>query len=199
MVTTGSEQSWTQFVDLTRDRPPRELLVEALTHVAGRDAAIDLGAGALNESRLLVREGFRSVIALDSAPVARSIAATLRADRFAYVISAFEEYAFPAAAFDVVNAQFALPFIRPDAFSRVFAAMLASLKPGGVFAGQLFGDRDEWKDDAKMNFHSADAARELFADLAILEFREEEARRPMASGEVKHWHIFHIIARRPGP
>jgi tellurite methyltransferase len=197
MVTPGSARDWSEYLRLARHRPPRPLLVEALPFVEHRDAAIDLGSGALNDSRLLVREGFRQVIALDHAPIAQSIADTLRADRFSYVISAFEDYDFPAAAFDLVNAQFALPFIRPRAFSAVFGAILGSRKPGGILAGQLFGDRDEWKNDPNMSFHTEAEARALLMELEVLTFREMDGDAETTMGEMKHWHIFHIIARKP--
>ena len=93
-----------------------------------RDAALDIGAGALNDSHPPARYRLRHVTALDGEPIAQEIADTLPADRFDYVIAGFEDFAFPAAPIDLLSAQYALPFIRPDAFDRVFAAILASLQ-----------------------------------------------------------------------
>ena len=45
---------------------------------------------------------------------------------------------------DLVNASFSLPFAPPGAFDALWARIVASLRPGGRFCGQLFGVNDEW-------------------------------------------------------
>ncbi|GLQ11992.1 tellurite resistance protein [Devosia yakushimensis] len=190
-------EGWQKYADNAAGRPPRPLLVDALQLISARDAAIDLGAGALTDSQYLLEQGFASVTALDSAPVAQATADTFPATRFRYAISTFEAFAFPTAAYDVVNAQYALPFIEPAHFPRVFAAIRASLKPGGLLVGQLFGDRDTWAGSPGMNFHTETSARALLADLTLLRFDvEDDANSKTMSGRPKHWHAFHIIARR---
>lgn len=191
--------SWYDYAERAQKSPPRPLLVEAVGFVTNRDAALDIGAGALNDSRFLLDAGFAAVTALDAEPVAQATADSLPADRFRYVISSFESFDFPVAALDLLNAQYALPFIRGDAFERVFAAIIASLKPGGIVTGQFFGDRDDWVGTPNMTFHSEAEARSLLAPLAVLSFREEDDPNSQTlSGKPKHWHLFHFIARRDG-
>ena len=56
---------WQTYIKNTSKRAPRTLLVKALEYITEKNAALDLGAGALNESRLLIERGFKKVIALD--------------------------------------------------------------------------------------------------------------------------------------
>lgn len=191
-------ETWRIFYEKTKNRPPREILVRALASVAHRGTALDLGAGALNETRYLLGEGFAHVTAVDSAPMAAEIAATLAAPGFTYAISRFEELDFPEAEYDLVNALYALPFIAPADFDRVFRSMLGALRPGGVLCLILFGDHDEWASNPTMTFHTRAEAEGLLSGMTIVEFVEEDADGTTARGEPKHWHAFHIIAVTPG-
>lgn len=190
-------EGWYKYAERAAGRPPRPLLVEATQLATGRDAALDIGAGALSDSIHLLDLGFRHVTALDGEPIAQEIADSLPADRFDYVISSFEDFAFPRTAFDLLNAQYALPFIRPDQFDRVFAAILVALRPGAILTGQLFGDRDDWVGTPNMTFHTRSEAEALLAPLTVLSFREEDDPNSQTlNGTPKHWHLYHFIARK---
>jgi len=187
---------WYDYAERYKDRPPRPLLTRAVPLATHRETAIDIGSGGLNDTRFLLDSGFK-VTALDGEPVAQAVADTLPPDQFNYVVSSFESFDFPVAAFDLVNAQYALPFVRPEHYLQVFDAVVAALKPGGIFTGQFFGDRDDWGGTANMTFHSESEARRLLAPLTVLEFTEEDdASSKTLSGQPKHWHLFHFIARR---
>lgn len=189
--------SWQSYFERTKDNPPRALLVAALPFVTRRDAALDLGAGALNDSRYLLEQGFRHVTAIDNDPVAQAVAKTFPKDRFTYGIASFEHFAFPENAYDLVNAQFSLPFIRPDRFDAVLGKILRALRPSGIFTGQLFGDRDTWNAPGRnMTFHTHEEATRLLSTLEMLRFEEEEKEGSTALGEQKHWHILHFIAKK---
>jgi SAM-dependent methyltransferase len=187
---------WSEYVELTRDSPPRDQTVRAAALVQRKGRAIDIGAGALNETRFLLEAGFAEVVAIDLEPLDERAAAGLPLDRFTYVRTAFESFDFPPGAFDLVNAQYSLPFIRPTQFNRVFGAIRRSLAPAGIFAGQLFGDRDEWAGDPHTTFRSRIAAMSLFDSLEVIEFDEEEVDDETADRVLKHWHVFHVIARK---
>lgn len=190
-------EGWYKYAERARDRPPRPLLLEAAQFTTRRDTAIDIGAGALNDTRFLLDAGFAHVTALDAEPIAQDIADTLPPDRFRYVIATFEDFAFLPATYDLLNAQYALPFIRPDSFDHVFDAILASLRPGGILTGQFFGDRDDWVGTPNMTFHSREGAEALLAPLTVLAFREEDDPASQTlNGVPKHWHLFHFIARK---
>ncbi|HEU5114704.1 MAG TPA: class I SAM-dependent methyltransferase [Candidatus Paceibacterota bacterium] len=184
-----------QFIEATSDNPPRPLLVEAMNHVSEKDAALDLGAGALNDSKYMLTLGFKRVDAVDMAPASKEKASDITLGGFTFHFCRFDEYKFPKDTYDLVNAQYALPFNPPETFGEVLKSVVASLKEGGVFVGQFFGDRDSWNvKGSKKTFHTIEEARKDLAALDLIEFREEERDGVTVSGEPKHWHVFHFIA-----
>jgi len=191
-----TDNTWLDYVEKTKSKPPRPLLVKALQFLERRDIALDLGAGALNDSIYLLSEKFVHVTAIDKEPVAAKIAKDLPLERFTYKISSLEDTVFPADEVDLVNAQYALPFIKPERFDEVWERISNSLKIGGVFTGQLFGQKDEWAGNRNMTFHTKAAAHQILARFDLLDFEEEEADKPTAMGNMKHWHVFHFIARK---
>ncbi len=188
--------NWNDYYEQTKNKPPRRSLVKAMLYVIEKDAALDIGSGALNDSMYLLSEGFAHVTALDKEPVAEEIAKTLPQDKFTYVIQSAEDFTFPKDAHNLINAQFSLPFISPIRFDDVWKEITASLKKGGLFVGQLFGDRDEWSTNKNMTFHSKKEAEKLLAYFHVVDFEEDEEDRPTAAGNLKHWHVFHFIARK---
>jgi hypothetical protein len=48
-----------------------------------------------------------------------------------------------------------------------------------------------------MTFVTRDEAMAMLAGLELEMFEEEEADGITPRGNAKHWHIFHIVARRP--
>jgi hypothetical protein len=97
---------------------------------------------------------------------------------------------------ELVNSSFALPFCPPERFGDVWSRVLSSLSAGGRFAGQLFGDRDGWRQSDEMTFLTRDAAEHLFDGFELERFDELEQDGQTAVGEPKHWHLFHVVARR---
>jgi hypothetical protein len=189
-------QNWKEYVEKTKNSKPRPLLVEALMFVLEKNQALDLGAGALNDSSCLLNENFNHVTAVDKEAVAGDIAKSFPSDRFTYSISSFENYNFPFNTYDLINAQFSLPFISPESFGEVWEKIKNSLKKEGVFAGQLFGEHDEWSKNPQMTFQNAEKVDELLKSFEILSLSEVEKDSLTAKGDMKHWHIFHFIVRK---
>ncbi len=187
---------WGTFHERTTEHPPSESLMDAVGLVAGRDAALDLGAGALRDSKFLLQNGFQSVTAVDSESATEEAADKLGDERLRVVIAPFQQFDFPENSFDLVNAEFSLPFTPPESFDEVFGKMKRSLKPGGIFVGELFGKNDSWSGNPKMTFHTLDDVRELLAGMTVLNLREEEKEDTPVVGPPKHWHIFYITARK---
>jgi trans-aconitate methyltransferase len=168
--------------------------VEFVRH---RGQALDVGAGALQETRWLLAEGF-AVTAIDNDPQFVDEAQRILSPHFQAVVTAFDQFSWPLQAYDLVVAMFALPFNPPATFDEMFQKLLGSLKSGGVFAGQFFGPRDEWNtENSPMSFHNQPEIEKLLSGLEVLLFKEEEKDGPTATGPKKHWHIFHVIARKP--
>jgi SAM-dependent methyltransferase len=187
------------YIEARRFDPPRPLLMRAAALAAPKDHTLDAGAGALNATKYLLSAGFAHVTALDSAPASQQVAAELPATQVTFVLSRFEDFAYPANTYDLVNAEFSLPFIKRENFAAVFAALLGSVKPGGLFTGQLFGPHDSWNTpESGMNFHARGEVEQLLRGWDIVELEEEDHPGTTKLGEPKHWHIFHILARKAG-
>ncbi len=111
------------------------------------------------------------------------------------MLARFEDFEFPENSYDLVNAEFTLPFINREHFTSVFAKLLHSVRDGGIFTGQLFGVNDSWNvENRGMSFHTRAEVEELFRDFELLQLEEEDHPGTTKLGEPKHWHIFHIVA-----
>jgi SAM-dependent methyltransferase len=187
-----------RYIEARRFDPPRPLLMKAAALARRKDHALDVGTGALNATQYLLSAGFEHVTALDAAPRAQQIAEELPRDRVTFVLSRFEEFNFPASRYDLVNAEFSLPFMKRGDFAPTFARVLRSVKLGGIFTGQLFGPRDSWNvENSGMTFHARAEAEAFFHDFELLHLEEEDHPGTTKLSEPKHWHIFHIIAKKP--
>jgi SAM-dependent methyltransferase len=160
--------------------------------------AVDLGCGTGRDSFELLRRGWR-VLAIDAHPEAlkrlREKAMGLQlAARLETLQSSFEAASWPRAR--LLNSSFALPFCAPDRFDDLWRRVVASLEGGGRFSGQLFGERDEWASNRELTFHTRTEAEALFNGFDLERFDEVEEDGQTALGEAKHWHLFHVVARR---
>jgi tellurite methyltransferase len=190
---------WGAFYSLTRDSSAWPLLVRATSLAVKNGRALDLGAGAGRDTRYLLRQGF-DVTAVDADPRAVALLSTLPRAHLRVVQSTFDNFDFDFASYDLISSQFALPFMSRDRFDEVLSQLKAALAPGGIFAGQFFGIHDQWNTpDSNMTFLTRAEAEAYLSDLETIEFSEEDADGHVADGSPKHWHVFHILARRPAP
>lgn len=197
IVEIPEDDSWKSYVAQTKSAKPRPLLIEAVQIVKEKNEALDLGAGALNEVKYLLDAGFQHITAVDSQPVAQEIYEQLPKNRVLYEINTFDKFSFEENKYDLINAQYSLPFNPRKTFVEVWTRVVNSLKSEGVFVGQLFGNRDEWnKEGSKLTFHTKEEAEQLMNGLKIVKFEEEDKEGKTAAGPVKHWHVFHFIAKK---
>ena len=185
------QKRWQTYHQQTKSREISPLLKEAITFVKNKNAALDLGAGALIESRFLLSEGFKKVISVDIVPFE-----PIDTAGFTFVESSFETYDFPKEAFDIINAQFSLPFTDPKSFPNVWKKMTTSLVIGGVFSGQLFGQNDDWSNEPSMTFHTRVQIEKMLSGFETIKLEEIEKDAPLAGGGTKHWHVFALIFRK---
>jgi len=160
--------------------------------------ALDVGCGEGIEVSALLDAGWE-VHAVDgeAAPLRRlaeRVPATQRERLHVHHLAYADLVALPEA--DLVHASYSLPYCPPAHFPRVWAAVRAALRPGAVLACQLFGPHDDAYGDPEMTFHTAEGARALLAGLDVVDWTEEDADGQSYTGP-KHWHVFHVVARRP--
>lgn len=189
---------WAKFYQYTRERPPWPRMIRASSLVPHRERALDLGCGAGRDTRYLLAQGFH-VTAIDADANAMTILATFPQERLRAVQSSFGD--FPFESYDLINAHFSLPFLPREQFYAVFDKVRQALNPGGIFVGQFFGIHDQWNTPERassMTFLTREEAMEALEGLDVIEFEEEDVDSVVADGSPKHWHVFHIIARKPG-
>jgi hypothetical protein len=109
-------------------------------------------------------------------------------------VARFEDTELPAC--DLVNSSFALPLCPAVAFPRLWSGIASALRQGGRFAGQLYGERDSWAGNPTITFHTRAQVEKLLTGYDVEHFREEEDDSLTPRGTPKHWHVFHIVARR---
>lgn len=197
-------RQWQGYYRRTAKRPPRELLLRVLDHIdrEGRGkanrTAIDLGFGAGNDTLELLRRGWR-VLAIDGQEgaarfLARRVPPRLRGS-LTTLVAPMEGLELPPA--DLIYASFSLPFCAPERFSALWSTLRRSLRPGGHFAGQLFGEQDAWARNPAMTFHSRAQVLRRARGLRIEMIRETVEEGWTTTGR-KHWHFFDVILEKPG-
>jgi tellurite methyltransferase len=201
---TESERSagWAAYYDKLRDRPPRRTLLAALDRFGAtppRGAlALDLGCGDGRDAVEMLRRSWR-VIAVDAEPEAlRQLQdRTLPpGSDMTPVVARLEEVPVPLGTL-LVNSSFAMPLCEPQAFHDLWGRIREGLPPGGRFSGQWYGPRDSWVGRPGITFLSRENALSMLEGLDLEMFDEEEADGVTPRGTAKHWHIFHIVARKP--
>lgn len=202
----AATRDWAGYFAATAGRAPRDTLLGALDRFAAEGVpmengspplAVDLGCGEGRDTAEMLRRGWR-VVAIDGHEEAFEC---LQArtdiehwDRLEMRLSAFEECQIPAC--HLLNASFSLPFCEPDRFAGLWKVLALAIVPGGRFAGQLFGDRDSWAKLPDRSHQTRDEVERLLKPFEVELLQEEEKDGTDCSGAGKHWHVFHIIARK---
>jgi SAM-dependent methyltransferase len=195
-----ADRDWRRYYENTLERPPCEALLRALENidpVRGEPCqAVDLGCGGGRDTVELLRRGW-SVLAVDAEPAAIDVL-TNREDlpatgHLETLVSRFEDAIWPRA--DLINSGFALPLVPQIEFDALWERIVGSLKPGGRISCQLYGDRDSWMGDPTVSFFTRAQIEAMLAGLKCEYFREEEDDSTTPRGTLKHWHVFHIVAR----
>ncbi|MFI5344443.1 MAG: methyltransferase domain-containing protein [Chlamydiales bacterium] len=161
--------------------------------------AADLGAGTGRDTLFLLQQGW-DVLALDAEQL--SIDIILNRVDVSYLKSLevmaipFSEMILPAEL-DLINASYSLPFCKPQDFSQCWRNIIDHLAIGGRFSGQFFGEKDEWATNADLTIHSYEKMLQLFEDQFVIEYLQiEDGLIPCANGKMKHWHVYHLVAKK---
>lgn len=202
------EHRWSSYYKVVEGRPPRETLMKALelfaaesdsTSGKNRRFAVDLGCGNGRDTAALLQQDWR-VLAIDGQAEAIDQLRQRQDLNRMYLearIQKFEALTLPPEV-DLVNASFCLPFCPAEHFSDLWEVIVTSLKKGGRFSGQLFGDRDSWAELSNILTHPRSQVDQLLQSFNVEFFEEEEHPGKTALGEDKYWHIYQIVACKQG-
>lgn len=204
-------RDWPGYFQVMLGKPARETLAKALElfekeQIAHSDkTAIDLGCGEGRDTLELLRRGWM-VTAIDAHPMAIDLLVPrVPSDQRSQLVTHVAEFdselwgAPKHPPVSLLNASFCLPFCDRDTFPAVWQRVVASIRTGGRFAGQLFGDRDSWATLPDRTHHARHEVERLFHGFVWEELREEEKDDKDALGNPKHWQVFHIVARKLAP
>ena len=212
-----ADTHWPDYYAVTVDRPAWGTTVDAAERFAAEDAAregdgaaspgqprlaprlaVDLGCGAGRDTRELLRRGWR-VLAVDreAAAIEAVVAATPEADRgrLEGLVADLATVELPPC--DLVLASVSLQFLTSAEYASAFERITAAVRPGGRFAGLLYGDRDEAASDPDYTCPSPEAIRGYLAAFEVEAWFEREEDGKMALGDPHHIHLIEVVARRP--
>ena len=195
------------YYDAVASRPPNDSLLEALRRFDAEPAAsgrfaVDLGCGEGRDTAELLRRGWR-VLAIDAEPegIRRLLARQdlIDPERLTTRVATFETATWPEA--DLVNTSYSIPFCPAAHFPALWARIVASIRPGGRFAGTLFGDHDDWATKRPSRFgpsvhHTRAEVDALLTPFELEWLHEQDEDTTTATGQPKHWHAYRIVARR---
>lgn len=195
---TATSIDWHAYNSAAAGRPARRLVDRAMAAAGGGRGrtALDIGAGGGADALEFARHGW-TVHAYDSDDTLTSrLVENSRQE--GTVIFHHGDVAqvpqFPAA--DVVYGAYSLPMLGED-LAAVWGRLREALRPGGVIAVDLFGEKDSWAERSDIATLPLEQIDEMFSGLEILErhVRDEDGRS-FAEGK-KHWHVVETLARLP--
>ena len=198
----ATTRDWAGYFKAIDGRDPRPTLIEALDRFDLEPAdrarfAIDLGCGEGRDSAAMLRRGWK-VHAIDGHPdgIRRLISRDDLDDptRLTMQLAPFESVELPPC--DLLNASFSLPFCRPDQYEAMWAKIVTSIRSGGRFSGQFFGDRDTWASIKDRSHHTREQVERFLEPFTIELLKEEERKGEDCDGTKKDWHVFHVVARK---
>ncbi|MBI2763291.1 MAG: class I SAM-dependent methyltransferase [Chloroflexi bacterium] len=196
------EPNWDEYYRRTLGREPRPLFRRGIAAATAAGVvpgqAVEIGFGDVTETLTLLDAGWR-VLAVDPTPAAaeglRSRVRPSHAERLEIQAAPAQDSSL--VPFDLLYAGYALSFLDRDGFRRFWLTVRDRLRPGGFVVVNIFGVRDTWAGASDMTFVDREEVDRLLEGLEVVEILEEDADGDSFSGP-KHWHVFDVIARRPG-
>jgi len=180
---------------------PNRWLQEHASSLPARGRLLCVADGEGRNSVWLARQGFE-VEAFDIAEVgvakARRLAA-LHGAQVKFSVADCDSYPWPQSHFDGVAAIF-IQFASPEQRARLFAQIVASLKPGGVLVMQGYTpkqlDYGTGGPPFVSHLYTPGLLRDAFAGMDILELREYEADVAEGRGHCGRSALIGLVARR---
>ncbi len=186
-----------KYYDNTEDAKPSYTVRKFIKLNIEPGNAVELGCGAGRDTVYLIRNGW-NVLAIDRENVGTRIQEKLsknEINKFKFLKQNFEDTQLEKNKLLVAN--FSLPFCNKNKFKELWNKIKDSILENGYFVGNFFGIKDEWKNTKEeMTFLTKEQVIELFDDFEMIELKEIEKNAITGLGEMKHWHIFNVIAKK---
>lgn len=186
------------YYENTKNALPHLNIQEVVNIEKKAGKAIDLGCGVGRDTIFLIKNNW-NVLAVDREEVKKRIENRLNEEelkRFRFSDKKFEEIE-ELEENNLIVANFSLPFCNKIYFTRFWDKIVRSIAENGYFVGNFFGIRDSWsiiKGD--MTFLTEEQVLELLKSFEIIKFKEIEKDGRTGLGEMKHWHIYEVIAKK---
>lgn len=193
-MSATSEPNWSEYYQASLAKPLNPHYKNLEPHLPKGGEALELGCGVGHGVLHLLEKGFH-VTAVDAEEEALALLrARLPDGASAKVVrSTFQEL--KMSKYDIVVAHFCLFFLTPAEFNAFWPRLVDSIKPGGLLTCQFLGVNDEWRDRGYTT-HSKSEVEALLQPFEVLFLDEVERDGETAVGTPKHWHVFHIVARK---
>lgn len=186
-----------KYYDNTENEMPNYTVKKFIELNVEPGNAVELGCGAGRDTVYLIRNGW-NVLAIDREDVETRIVSKLlveELEQFEFFKQRFE--AIKLENSNLVVANFSLPFCNKNDFKKLWNKIDDSILKDGYFVGNFFGNNDEWKNTKEeMTFLTKEQVIELLKNFEIIEFKEIEKDGYTGLGEMKHWHVFNVIAKK---
>jgi SAM-dependent methyltransferase len=181
---------------------PNAFLASRKSLLKAGQSALCVADGDGRNSVWLAQQGLE-VSAFDFSPVAVEKARRLAAQRgvsVRYDVAGVYDWAWPAAAFDVVAAIF-VQFADPAMREFMFARMVRALKPGGLLLLEGYTPKQlEYKTGGPSrveNLYTGPMLREAFRGMEVLELREYEAELEEGERHAGRSALIDLVAVQP--
>lgn len=202
-IINGEKIDWNNYYKNKSNLVPREMVLKALEFFEKENktnkikTANDVGSGHGCDTLELLKRGWK-VTAIDYQDeglkiLNESILPEWKGN-LKTVRNNFENIKLTRC--NLLNASYSIPFCQPECFKAFWNKIVNSIIRGGRFAGNFFGERDEWAGNKKMTFLTKSEVEKLFKSFKIEYFDERDEDGQTADGTKKHWHVFSVIAKK---
>lgn len=176
---------------------PHNGLVKFVRNHPNIKTAIDLGCGAGRDTKFLVKNGI-NVTAIDRADVRKFLYEGLEEnekERINFVQTQFSDVQLPKA--DLVISYEAIQFCDMETLKSLINKIKSSLNKNGYFLCDFLGTHDSgFGNGKKIMLFDKKEIEKLLDGFEIIEIYEMEKDGETAMHQVKHWHVFWVIAQK---